>query len=122
MAMNDRILFLKLLGRLLVAAEDLNIQLIAFYFYRTAEEQKRLVQEGKSRVKRSRHQDWCAVDLAVVREGLPVWEHTRGDEYERLGGFWKSLNSRCRWGGDFGRTPSTLGWDPYHFELGKGGA
>jgi len=119
--MPDRTRFLFLMSRLLQFAEENKIPVACFYFYRTEAEQRTLFLAGKSEVAHSTHQDWLAKDLFVFDEDWePIWEHTAGDGYSRLGAFWKTLDPRCRWGGDFRHKPSDpLGWDPYHFELAK---
>jgi hypothetical protein len=89
-------------------------------FYRSAQEQATMLAQGKSKVSRSQHQDWLAVDIVLVdHAGNALWDHARGDAYEQLGLFWESLSPSLRWGGTFGRTDEQVGWDPYHFELSK---
>lgn len=123
-----RALFMDCLGALLEHAQHEEIVLVCTYFHRTAEEQAKLLAAGKSQVKYSQHQDWLAIDLVIVDGEALRWKHTAGDEYETLGQIWERQHELCRWGGRFGRVegvvpgrgPRTLGWDPYHFEIGRG--
>ena len=107
--------FVEMLGLLFSYATRIGCRLILTSVHRTAEEQKRLFDEGKSKldgyVKKSRHQLWRAVDVCIIDDqNRPRWEH---DDYARLGEYWKSIGGT--WGGDW----VSLN-DVYHFELGDG--
>lgn len=110
--------FLQAFSRLVQYAEAHHLPFIVTCFNRSPDEQRRLVAAGKSKVKHSQHQEWLAMDLALVNpDGELTWEHTFGDGYEALGLYWMQLSIHARWGGTFGRTPDEIGWDPYHFEF-----
>ena len=71
---------------------------------------------GRSRVRHSRHQDKLAFDIFLLEEGEFI---TDVEKYRSLGDFWKSLDSKNRWGGDFKKLEGE--WqiglsDPFHFE------
>jgi uncharacterized protein YcbK (DUF882 family) len=106
--------------RLSAFAAQEDLPFIVTCFYRTASEQAQMLAAGRSKVKRSQHQDWLAIDIVLVdSKWQAIWEHHRGDGYEKLGLYWESLSPHLRWGGNFGRTENQVGWDPYHFELAR---
>jgi len=114
-----RVKFLFCIAKLLDFAAQNEIQVICFTFHRTQEEQTRLFLEGKSKVRFSKHQEWLAMDFALIddvnEDGKidPDEIRWRDDpRYEELGRFWESLGGR--WGGRW-KTPH----DPYHFEAGE---
>jgi hypothetical protein len=101
------------IARFLLEAGLGGINLLCFYFYRSAEEQNRLYKEGKSNCdgykKRSKHQSWLAMDFVIIDDaGKPIWNHTA--RYELLGEIWERLGGK--WGGRF-KSP-----DVFHFEYG----
>ena len=65
--------------------------------------------EGKSHTKTSRHTQRLAVDFNVFFDGAYI---TEGTAYAGLGAYWKSLDSKNRWGGDF---PTLRDYN--HFEM-----
>lgn len=79
--------------------------------FRTDAQQALHLASGKSKVKRSKHQDRLAVDFNLFKEGVYL---TASEDYKELGKFWKSLDpANNRWGGDF------VGFhDGNHFEYG----
>jgi len=107
-----RRLFAYRLSTLLVLLAQYNIPVVIFSFYRTAAEQKKLYDEGKSKCdgtkKRSRHQDWLAADLGILNvEGTDInWSDPR---YARLG----ELAGQC------GLSWQPIPGDVYHCELGE---
>lgn len=85
---------------------------------RTAERQRQLLAERKTKVSHSKHQDGLAVDLFPVggtwqaAEFIPV-HHAMQQASDELG-------VRIRWGGDFNGDGHDVGndnWDCPHFEL-----
>lgn len=107
-----RIIFFVKVAFLIVYARLKDIYLMPFSFYRTAEEQKKLFDEGKSKCdgkkKISKHQKWLAIDLVIVNlDDKPIWDYI--PEYDVLGKFWKTLGGT--WGKDFPELE-----DIYHFE------
>jgi peptidoglycan L-alanyl-D-glutamate endopeptidase CwlK len=108
-----RIAFFYNFSKLVIQAKIQDIDLIITGVFRTPEQQHAVYLAGKSQcdgyVKRSKHQDWLAVDAYVVKDGAIVW----GDcpEYQTIGQLWKDLG--MIWGGDFkGIVAGDLG----HFE------
>lgn len=108
-----RIKFLHMIGELLAFARKEQISLICYGFWRSDAEQAKFLAAGTSTVKRSKHQDWLAMDFAVMREDdsgaiIPIWNDC--EEYRLLGEEWESLGGT--WGGRW-KTPH----DPFHFQL-----
>jgi hypothetical protein len=60
-------------------------------------------------ISNSLHCDGLAVDLNLYKDG--VWK-TQTSDFAWLGAYWKSLDPRNRWGGDFTTRP-----DGNHFSL-----
>ncbi len=110
----QRWLFLRALAHLITEASGRGITFCVYTFHRTDEQQKKEIAEGDSLVKRSRHQDWCAVDIFVVRNGEAVWKHAPGDDYTQLGEIWEAFHPLCRWGGRWKKLV-----DAGHFEIGR---
>ena len=113
--LDRRRLFLSKLADLVKLAEIHEIPIVIFALYRTAEEQKKLYDEGKSKcdgtIKRSRHQDWIAADLGILNDERTdiLWTSPL---YDKLGELAGKLG--LTWGGTFTTTSFT---DPYHVEL-----
>lgn len=111
--MNEkRVRFFRMISKLTsVAGSAHGIAVMPFWFHRTAEQQAALFAEGKSRcdgkTKRSKHQNWLAMDLVVMRGNQTCWEHV--PEYDTLGALWRELGGT--WGHD------VFPGDIYHFEL-----
>jgi hypothetical protein len=116
---NDRRwLFLVLDGKLMEFAYARSLRLGCFTFWRSLDDQKRLVSEGKSSTLRSYHRTWRAKDFFVLGDnGKPIWSvpaPPAESPYLELGVYWESLHPFCRWGGRW-----TKPFDPYHFQLGQ---
>ena len=106
-----RIKFIQDFGHLILFAQDSYIEFIITHVYRTAEEQKKLYNLGLTDCDgyntRSKHQDWLAIDICIIKDNECVWDRT--PEYEALGDEWKEMGHT--WGGDFKSRD-----DVYHFE------
>lgn len=112
----DRWEFLYNIGKLLIYAQEQDIKLICFTFYRSPEAQLKEYNAGKSHVKFGKHQKWIAMDFAVWEDidsdgNVDVDEirWNKNPKYTLLGNYWKSLGGI--WGGDW----QSLN-DIYHFE------
>ena len=109
-----RIIFFTKFAALTAIANAIGIHFIISWFYRTREEQKKLFDEGKSKcdgtIKVSAHQKWLAIDIAIVKNGVLVWD--REDGYDKLGNIWKMM------GGTWDDSPAGSLDDPYHFQYG----
>ena len=106
---DEQWLFLKDVAKLIIYADDLGYKLTGGELYRTEEQQQIYLNEGKSQVSRSNHQDRLAIDLNLFVEGEIQW--VKNEYWEALGKYWKAVSPKNRWGGDY----KTLK-DPYHFE------
>lgn len=108
-----RAIFFQKFSTLTNWAKSVGISFIVTTHYRSQEEQKKKFDEGKSNcdgyTKKSAHQKWLAIDIAIVENGQCIWIRT--PEYELLGKMWKDLGGI--WGGDW----TSLN-DIYHFEYG----
>jgi len=107
-----RSIFNQKFALLTLYAKTQDIDFIVFSYSRTAEEQKKLFDEGKSKCdgykKISMHQKDRARDIVIIDPNdKPIWNHI--PEYDVLGAFWKSIGGR--WGGDWASLD-----DIYHFE------
>ena len=91
--------------------------------YRSSEEQQRLYDKGYSKALpgQSRHNSRMAIDLNLWDENgdlvtMPkdkIHQVTHKNKLAFIGEYWKSLNPKNRWGGDFNSI-----YDPNHFERG----
>ena len=108
-----RIIFFNKFAVLTSLAAASGINFMVTCFYRTAKEQKKLFDEGKSQcdgvTKKSSHQKWLAIDLVIIKDGVLQWD--RIHEYDTLGSIWKTLGGI--WGGSWQSID-----DPYHFQYG----
>lgn len=77
--------------------------------WRPEEMQEIYLEEGKTTVEHSRHQDKLAIDLAFFHpeKGYVVSKQAT----QQFGDFWESLNDKNRWGGNWESFQDTL-----HFE------
>lgn len=97
------------IARLILWAYGEGLDLTFGEAFRTDEQQALYLKQGKSKAKRSRHQDRLAVDLNLFIEGR---YQSKSEAYARLGRFWKDLHPQNRWGGDYVSMP-----DGNHFEM-----
>lgn len=102
------------IGCLIMYAKSLGWDLTFGHAWRSPEEQKRLVADGKSQTMKSRHLDRLAVDFNLFIEGKLTWEW---EHFKKLGDYWESLDSKNRWGGDWNKNDIKDGLiDSPHFE------
>jgi len=102
--------FLKELAKLIQYAERNGLVLVGGELYRTQEQQEIYVKQGKSKTMNSYHLKRLAIDLLVMENKDGRWVISNDKEkYKILGEFWKSLDPKNVWGGDWG-------WDLNHFE------
>lgn len=102
-----QIKFAELLGLLLGYAKLNDIRLKIACLYRTPEEQKKMVDEGKSKTMNSKHLTGTAVDIVIFKNGQPNWDT---EAYRPLGIYWESLGGI--WGGSWKFK------DSVHFQIG----
>jgi len=104
-----RVKFIQDISALILIAEKIGIKVMPFCYHRTQKQQEILRKRGVSWVKRSKHQDWLAMDLVVLENGRPIW--TQDFKYRVLGYIWEEMGHT--WGGSWKKT------DVFHFEYGK---
>lgn len=96
---------------------EAKIPVLIFSTGRNQKEQNRLREEGKSKVKRSLHQDGLAMDVVIIdtydRAGGMTLEWKRVEEYGILGSIAEDIG--LIWGGNW----ESLN-DPYHVEHPEG--
>lgn len=68
-----------------LAAHMEGIRILPYTFHRSQTEQDRLYADGKTKVKKSKHKDWMAIDGAVYNkdDGSLEW-NGRDERYKRL--------------------------------------
>ena len=102
-----RVDFFHKLAQLVIKLRERNIEVMPFSFYRSKEEQAELVKKGLSKTLNSKHCQWLACDLVIIKNNEPIWNMI--SEYETLGEIAKELG--LRWGGEF-----KFAHDIYHVE------
>lgn len=110
--------FFPLACQLLARCVEARIPIIITCTGRTDAEQAAAVAAGRSRVKRSLHQDGRAIDLCLVDPyGKPWWPAPIDWRWQTIGRFGEALG--LRWGGRFGESEPGKGdgWDAGHLEL-----
>ena len=105
----NRVIFLRLLAKLILFAEEHGINIFVYEYYRDADRQRDLYKMGKSKcdgfVRKSPHQKGLAVDIAILKDGDADWEsphyETLGEYWQSIGGIWgggwKSLVDKCHY-------------------------
>jgi len=94
---SDRVKFFYDISRLTLAAHKHNIDLLPHCFHRLQIQQDILYEDGKSKVKHSKHQDWLAIDFVIIKNGKAVWVIDL--DYEWLGKTWENMGHT--WGGNW---------------------
>lgn len=108
-------LFAYYVGQLLVNIYQQGYYCTIGEVYRTAEQAELYAAAGKG-IKNSKHCKKLAIDLTIFRPGQtqPCEEIV----YRTFGTYWKFLDKRNKWGGDFVKNGKP--WpDMYHFEIGE---
>lgn len=100
-------IFLLNVAKLIIWAFENGMELTGGELTRTDEQQAIYIKEGKSKIKRSKHQDRIAIDLNLFINGQYM---TDRESYKPLAAYWKSLNAANKAGYDWG-------WDANHFEM-----
>jgi hypothetical protein len=109
-----QVMFARLVPRLIDRAFYLGLDATIGEAWRTPEQAKWNAKHGKG-ISNSLHLERLAIDLNLFRKG--VWLQDSSDHHE-LGQYWKSLDPRCAWGGDF-KPPTPV--DGNHYSLAFGG-
>ena len=104
-------LFVELVAYLFTWTYQNGYELTLAEAYRTPEQARRNAAAGTG-IASSLHCQRLAIDLNLFRDGAYM---TSTEAHMPLGTYWKSLDSLCRWGGDFRRR------DGNHYSLAHGG-
>lgn len=100
-------------GRLLVHIYQEGYYCTIGEVYRTAEQAELYAKQGKG-IKNSQHCKKLAIDLTIFRPGET--QPCEAIVYRPFGVYWKFLDDRNKWGGDFVKNGKP--WpDIYHFEM-----
>lgn len=111
---NEQWQFLIHVASLIDFASRNNFVLTGGELYRTEEQQKIYVANGKSQTMASNHLNRLAIDFNVFFAGQLTYDW---DKIKILGDYWESLYSKNRWGGDFNKNDKRDGFlDLPHFE------
>ncbi len=102
-------LFIQMVAKLINWAFANGYELTIGEAFRTDEQQEKYVKNGKSTVKRSKHQDRLAIDLNLFIDGK---YQTNSEAYRPLGEAWKDMGGV--WGGDWKGFP-----DGNHMQFGE---
>lgn len=90
--------FLKDVAKLINYAEKIAVKLTGGELYRTEEQQRIYLENGKSKTMLSYHLKRLAIDFNFFVDDNPVYEH---ELITKMGEYWESLNEKNRWGGNF---------------------
>lgn len=102
-------IFSKNISYLIQYANKIGIDLTFGHAWRSPEEQKRLINEGKSQTMNSRHLQRLAIDFNFFIDGNLTYKK---EDVQRLGDYWEGLHPDNRWGGNW-----TTFVDTPHFEM-----
>lgn len=106
-------LFAGFSSRLILHAQEIGYMVTYGETYRTIEQQGLHFAHGLTKTLKSKHTDRLAIDLNFFKDGEYINALKSANEILKdIGDYWKSLNSECVWGGDWG-------WDAGHFQLGE---
>lgn len=103
--------FTRHVGKLLTWCARYEIDVILAEAYRTPEQAAIYAKQGRG-IKNSTHTKKLAVDLFILKDGVPSWDP---EDYRPLGRYWKACHDLARWGGDFKNR------DAVHFSFEHGG-
>ena len=95
--------FLIHVTRLLSRAYELGFVVTGGELYRTLDQQKLYIQQGRSQTMNSRHLSRCAIDLNFFlkkADGTLQLTYNK-TELQILGDYWESLHPDNRWGGNW---------------------
>lgn len=103
------------IGQLIMFANSQGMKLTFGDAFRSNEEQLRLYNAGKSKIKSGgNHSKRLAVDFNLFIDGKLTWEW---EDYKVLGDYWIQLSDKNRWGGDWNKNNIKDGFiDSPHFE------
>lgn len=95
--------FLINVTQLLAKAYELGFVVTAGELYRTPEQQKIYIQQGRSKTMESKHLQRLAIDLNFFKlnnEGNLELTYSKS-ELQQIGDYWEKLDAENRWGGNW---------------------
>lgn len=102
-------IFTENIGKLIAYAYSSGIRLTFGHAWRSLEDQKRLVADGKSKTLKSKHLSRLAVDFNFFINGKLTYKR---HELQVLGDYWESLHPDNTWGGNWAEFVDTP-----HFQM-----
>ena len=95
--------FLINMTQLLAKAYKMNLIVTGGELYRTPEQQRIYIEQGRSKTMRSKHLQRCAIDLNLFTKDKKGKLHLTYDKavLQPLGDFWEGLHANNRWGGNW---------------------
>ncbi len=84
--------------KLINFATERGLKVTGGELFRTEEQQKLYVQQGKSKTMNSNHLRRLAIDLNFILDGKLCYAR---DVLGPIGEYWESLHPKNRWGGNF---------------------
>jgi hypothetical protein len=115
--LDKRIIFTRLLARLILRANEIGFQAVIDQTKRTSAEAEENAKKGVG-ISHSLHCDGLAGDLLLYKDGKYL---TNSEDYRDLGTFWKGLHPLARWGGDFRDAKGKAKPDGNHFSIEHNG-
>lgn len=110
--LSNQACFLADVCRLLTFIGGVGLLVTGGELYRTKEQQAMYLKQGKSATANSMHLKRCAIDLNIFRVVNGKFQELSDPLlWQQIGKYWKSLDEKNRWGGDW-KKPR----DPWHFE------
>ena len=95
----EQVKFAEDVGKLLSYVAELDgLSVTLGEAYRTKEQQKIYMKNGRSKTMKSMHLKRLAIDLNLFVDGNLTWDI---EEYRILGEFWESLSEQNEWGGNW---------------------
>jgi hypothetical protein len=108
-------IFTENIGKLIEWAYQNDYGLTFGHAWRSIQEQRRLVNGGKSQTMNSNHLNRLAVDFNIFKNGSLTW---KWNDIKPLGDYWETLHPKNRWGGDWNKNDIKDGFiDAPHFEM-----
>jgi hypothetical protein len=97
-------------SQVVIEANCQGIELMPFRFYSNAADQRKIYEQGKSLTLKSKHLEWLAIDVVILKNGSPVWRRT--GEYGQIADIARSK-------GLFVDSPGGRLDDCYHLEYAE---
>lgn len=90
--------FLEDVVKLLQKCWELGFHVTGGELYRTVDQQKLYIKQGRSTTMNSNHLRRCAIDLNFFKDGKLTWDRKL---IKPIGDYWESLDPKNSWGGNW---------------------